>query len=97
MHPRCWPSSTTPSWDCLLDKGKPISLMPDAHSLITLIKLSLLWWPKRGRLCNSPDWLPQPSLWCFVPDKDEQLLPYPYTFEKLLLRSFQAPSFCPTI
>src|SRR5437016_13816085 len=55
MPPRCLQCSTTRSLDCSPDKGRPISLMPDANSPIISTKHSLLWWLKgEMRLCNSP-------------------------------------------
>src|SRR5439155_6252473 len=55
MLHRCLQCSTTRSLDCSPNKGRPISLMPDAHSPIISTKHSLLWWLKEEmRLCNSP-------------------------------------------
>src|SRR6266446_6551408 len=55
MRPRCLRFSTTLSLDCLLDKGPPMLLRPDAHSPIISTEHSLLSWLKEEiRLCNSP-------------------------------------------
>src|SRR5437660_1490048 len=56
MPLRCSPSSTIPSLGCLLDRGPPMLLRPDAHSPIISTEHSLLSWLKvEIRLCNSPD------------------------------------------
>src|SRR5437016_3978042 len=55
MPLRCSPSSTIPSLGCLLDRGPPMLLRPDAHSPIISTEHSLLSWLKvEIRLCNSP-------------------------------------------
>src|SRR5258708_622047 len=50
MRRKCWRSSTLSCLDSLLDKVRPMSLMPGAILPLISIKRSSVWWLERNRL-----------------------------------------------